>query len=136
MPTQNTDVRQRFLIILAAVIQAVGLVLKLYLNPLYWKQDYHTSALSGWAWTQELIEGHPDRIYCELGMRLHVFMALVMELRLLGVDDSKGLPLEERVAIFLYTCVTGIAIDHVAERFQHSKSTISMYFHIYICTSY
>ncbi|KAJ7309933.1 hypothetical protein DFH08DRAFT_757224, partial [Mycena albidolilacea] len=33
--------------------------------------------------------------------------------------------LDESAAIFLYTCVTGIAIDHVAEHFQHSYSTIS-----------
>ncbi|KAJ6454392.1 hypothetical protein C8R45DRAFT_799711, partial [Mycena sanguinolenta] len=31
----------------------------------------------------------------------------------------------ESLAIFLYTCVTGLAIDHVAERFQHSHTTIS-----------
>ncbi|KAJ7658226.1 hypothetical protein DFH06DRAFT_908114, partial [Mycena polygramma] len=34
----------------------------------------------------------------------------------------------ESLAIFLYTCVTGLAIDHVAERFQHSHTTISHHF--------
>ncbi|KAJ7119046.1 hypothetical protein C8R44DRAFT_625290 [Mycena epipterygia] len=35
--------------------------------------------------------------------------------------------LDESLAIFLYTCVTGLAIDHVAERFQHSHTTISQW---------
>ncbi|THU82989.1 hypothetical protein K435DRAFT_616682, partial [Dendrothele bispora CBS 962.96] len=74
----------------------------LYLSPLYWKQDYHTSALSGHAWTLELIHGHPDRIYTELGMRLHVYLTLLSELRLMGLQDTKYITLEESLAIFLY----------------------------------
>lgn len=31
---------------------------------------YHTSALSGSAWVMELLLGHPERIRCELGMRI------------------------------------------------------------------
>lgn len=33
---------------------------------------YHTSALSGIAWVHELLNGHPDRIKNELGVRKHV----------------------------------------------------------------
>jgi hypothetical protein len=33
---------------------------------------YHTSALSGEDWVQELIHGHPNRIKTELRMHLHV----------------------------------------------------------------
>ncbi|THU90176.1 hypothetical protein K435DRAFT_572402, partial [Dendrothele bispora CBS 962.96] len=76
--------------------------MQLYLSPMYWKQDYHTLALSGHAWTQELIHGHPDRIYTELGMRLHVYFALLMELRMMGYEDSRYITLEESLAIFLY----------------------------------
>ncbi|KAF8877640.1 hypothetical protein BD779DRAFT_1448405, partial [Infundibulicybe gibba] len=76
----------------------------LYASPLYWKQDYHTSALTGAEWVQELIHRHPERILCELGMRLHVFTALVHELRITsGLKDSRHLALEEQVAIFLYS---------------------------------
>ncbi|KAJ7054235.1 hypothetical protein C8F01DRAFT_968295, partial [Mycena amicta] len=71
-------------------------------SPLYWKQDYHTSALSGRGWLDELIHGHPDRIKSELGMRVHVFLALVAHLRILGLGDSKYVTLEEQTAIFLY----------------------------------
>ncbi|KAJ7735745.1 hypothetical protein B0H16DRAFT_1326991 [Mycena metata] len=56
----------------------IHLAVMLYASPLYWKQKYHTSALSGQAWVDELILGHPDRIHCELGMRLHVFIALLV----------------------------------------------------------
>ncbi|KAF8152519.1 hypothetical protein B0H34DRAFT_663958 [Crassisporium funariophilum] len=47
---------------------------------------------------------------------------------LCGYADSKHLMLEEQVAIFLYTCVTGLSICHVGEHFQHANSTISIYF--------
>ncbi len=104
----------------------IGSALFLYASPLYFKQPYHTSALSGHAWVQELKYGHPDRIYTELGVRLHVFEALVFELHTLcGLKDSRHLTLEEQVAIFLYMCVTGLSVRHVGERFQHSNETIS-----------
>jgi len=35
--------------------------------------------------------------------------------------------MEQHVAIFLYTCVTGLSIHHVGERFQHANATISKY---------
>jgi hypothetical protein len=126
-PTDREEAKKWLIGVTAVIIQYITLVMQLYLSPLYWKQDYHTSKLSGNAWTQELIYGHPDRIYTELGMRLHVFLVLLAELRLNGLEDTKYITLEESLAIFLYMCVTGLSFDHVAERFQHSKSTISEY---------
>ncbi|THU83626.1 hypothetical protein K435DRAFT_631676, partial [Dendrothele bispora CBS 962.96] len=70
--------------------------------PYYWKQDYHTSALTGAQWVQELKHGHPDRIHTELGMRLHVFLIFVEQLRQLGLGDGPQVTLEEKAAIFLY----------------------------------
>lgn len=110
----------------AYAVQAVGVATALYSAPLYWKQDYHTSKLSGAEWVQELIEGHPDRIWTELGVRLHVFLALVHELRTFhGFRDEKVVSANEQVAIFLYMCVTGLSVRHVGERFQHANETIS-----------
>ncbi|KAJ6535882.1 hypothetical protein B0H10DRAFT_1858515 [Mycena sp. CBHHK59/15] len=59
----------------------------MHIAPQYIKEDLHTSALSGCAWLNELLVGHPDRIYIALGMRQHVFLALVF---LMGVyrDDE------------------------------------------------
>jgi hypothetical protein len=82
-PRHSDDYRRRLLAAVAAfVIHVIGIAAVLYASPHYWKQDYHTSALTGEAWVNELIYGHPDRIWIELGMRVHVFLALVAELRL------------------------------------------------------
>ena len=107
----------------------MAMAANLYQEPNYWKQDYHTSVLSGHAWVQELVHGHPDRIYYELGMRLPVFIAFVGHLQLFGGLEisQRGITVEEQAAIFLYTCVTGLSLRHVAERFQHSQETISKY---------
>jgi hypothetical protein len=96
-----------------------------YAAPLYSKLPYHTSALTGDAWVQELILGHPMRIQCELGVRKHVFHALVNSLRRDGFTDSRHIRLEEQLSIFLYACVTGLSTRHLGERFQHANSTIS-----------
>lgn len=126
MPPPPSDERRRQLIVAAAyAMQVVGVAMMLYSSPLYWKQEYHNSKLSGAEWVQELLEGHPDRIWTELGVRLHVFLILVHELQLLGLADGKSVGVKEQVAIFLYMCVTGLSIRHVGERFQRSNETIS-----------
>ena len=47
------------------------------------------------------------------------------ELHVMGYQRSKYVSLEEQLAIFLYTSVTGLTIQHVGERFQRSNETIS-----------
>jgi len=42
---------------------------------------------------------------------------------LCGLTDFQHVDLEERVAIFLYMCVTGLSIRHVGESFQHCNET-------------
>ena len=98
-----------------------------YTTPLFNKTPYHTSILTGEGWVHELMTGHPDRIKTELGMWLHVFKHLIFTLRSQGLQRSKHLSLEEQVAIFLYTCVMGLSVQHVGEHFQHSNETISLY---------
>jgi len=88
-------------------------------------EPYHTSALKGEEWLMELIIGHPERIRCELGVHAHIFEKLIEELCGLGHRSSRHVLLEEQLAIFLYTCVTGLTIRHVGERFQRSSDTIS-----------
>jgi hypothetical protein len=91
------------------------------------KEPYHTSILSGYAWVQELLNGHPspERIRTELGVHKEVFHALIQELRSMGHGDTKYVTLEEQLAIFLYMSVTGLTIRHVGERFQRANGTIS-----------
>src|SRR5262245_36763919 len=80
---------------------------------LYSKIPYHTSALSGLDWVQELIDGHPERIRTLLGVHVHVFRALVRTLWRLGFQDSKNILLEEQLVIFLHAMVTGQTIRHL-----------------------
>ena len=89
------------------------------------KEPYHTSILSGYAWLQELLYGHPKRICTELGVHKEVFYALIRELWSMGHGDTRYVTLEEQLAIFLYTSVTGLSTCHVEERFQHANGTIS-----------
>ena len=86
---------------------------------------YHTSILTGAGWLMELLLGHPDRIRCELGVRKHIFEALVNELCTMGYGDNRSVCLEEQLGIFLYSCVTGLTVRHVGERFQRSNDTVA-----------
>jgi hypothetical protein len=103
-----------------------------YATPLYDKIPYHTSALSGEAWVCELLNGHPKRIRCELGVQKHVFNALIEELSTMGLVPSRNVTSEEKLSIFLYKCVTGLSVAHVGERFQRSNDTISRYRYLVI----
>jgi hypothetical protein len=131
----RTALQQQVLTATTYFLHMIGAAAVLYQEPNYWKQPYHTSALSGQAWVEELMTGHPDRIFHELGMRLHVFLAFVANLQLLcGFDTSRrGVTVEEQAAIFLYACVTGLSVRHLGERFQHSNETISKYVYRFMC---
>jgi hypothetical protein len=97
----------------------------LILENTYHREPYHTSALTGEDWVMELLTGHPERIRCELGVHHDVFDSLISELREMGHGNSRHVSLEEQLAIYLYTCVTGLTIRHIGERFQRSNDTIS-----------
>ena len=113
--------------LIITIVQLLSEAIIAYTSGLYNRQEYHTSALSGYAWVLELLAGHPDRIRCELGVSHQVFETLIHTLRSLGCQDSQDVRLEEKLAIFLYSCVTGLTIRHVGERFQRANSTISRY---------
>ena len=82
------------------------------------KEPYHTSILSGYAWVQELLNGHPEHICTEFGLHKEVFYALIEVLQLMGHGDTRYVALEEQLAIFLYMSITGLTICHVGEQFQ------------------
>ncbi|KAI0706334.1 hypothetical protein C8Q76DRAFT_587387, partial [Earliella scabrosa] len=86
----------------AQLVSSVRTVISLYTKVHYNKIGYHTSALSGLQWLNELRNGHDDRIKTELGVSKEVFTKLVDVLRELGHGDSRFVSLEEQVAIFLY----------------------------------
>ena len=79
------------------------------------KEPYHTSIMSGYAWLQELLHGHPECIHTELGVHKEVFHALIILLWSMGCSDTRYVTLKEQLAIFLYISVTGLSICHVGE---------------------
>ena len=89
----------------------------------YNKTPYHMSALMGEMWVLELLHGHLEWIWNELGVHKHVFLSLCSNLWQYGRQDSKSVTLEEQLAIFLYTCITGLSIWHVSKWFQHVMDT-------------
>jgi hypothetical protein len=91
------------------------------------RTPYHTSALSGAGWVCELLNGHPQRIRNELGVSRSTFIVLLKSMQALDLKSSRHVSLEEQLAIFLYTVVTGLSCIHVGERFQRSPSTITKY---------
>ncbi|EIN11486.1 hypothetical protein PUNSTDRAFT_29257, partial [Punctularia strigosozonata HHB-11173 SS5] len=85
-----------------AVINTICAAVAITATPLVDRIPYHTSALSGYGWVLELIDGHPDRIKNELGMQKHVFLGLIAALQMAGLSDSRNITLREKTAIFLY----------------------------------
>jgi len=127
---------QQFLLqYLALFTFAAGAAALAYGLPLYDKTSYHTSALTGAGWVHELLNGHPERIRNELGVHKHVFLGLVTALEQHGVTSSRHVYIEEQLAIFLYTCVTGLSLRHVSERFQRANETTSKYVLYFITDS-
>ena len=119
--------RQLVLQCAVLVTYAAGAAALIYGVPLYNKIPYHTSALTGADWVHELLNGHPERIRNELGVHKHVFSGLITALQQARISLSKHVYLEEQLAIFLYTCVTGLSLRHVSERFQRANDTTSKY---------
>lgn len=121
----NQHTLNAVLLILTQLITVIMPMLIDMLQPYYQKQPYHTSILSGYGWVTELLNGHPERIRTELGMHKHVFLELVDELRSMGYSGARDVTLEEKLAIFLYACVTGLSVRHIGERFQRANGTIT-----------
>jgi hypothetical protein len=90
------------------------------------KRAQHTSRLSGEQWVQELLNGHEDRLYNELGMHKHVFLQLLAVLRQdAGVEATRYVSAEEQLAIFLHYTRRSLSNRALQERFQRSGDTIS-----------
>jgi len=117
---EEEDIEEEDLIIQAAITASISAALATldYSQRYYNKIPYHNSALSGAAWVCKLLRGHPKCICKKLEVHKHVFRALIVVLQDAGHTRSKFVTLEEQLAIFLYTCVTGLSLVHVCEHFQ------------------
>ena len=47
-------------VVVGSIIYLICPVIMAFATPLYQKERYHTSALSGTAWVEELMDGHPE----------------------------------------------------------------------------
>lgn len=89
-------------------------------------RSMHTSILTGRAWLDEVLLGHPDRCHRELGMSALEFSLLWAELAAIGgLADSRFVSSQEQLAIFVYWMVHGSSQRELQERFQRSGDTIS-----------
>ena len=109
-PLQNEQERraasrratQRMRKLLAQYIIIIATLCTMILTPTEPKL-YHTSILLGQMWVDELLDGHPDRICCKLGLQKGAFHELLHALCCFSAADSKYVSLEEQLAIFLYS---------------------------------
>lgn len=98
--------------VLATVAAAAAAAIELSWNRLH-PEPYHTSALSGAEWVQELVEGHRDRMKDALALRPAIFRQLEQELVSLGgLRPRRYVDTQESLAIFLYQAVTNNSITH------------------------
>jgi len=125
--SEGCTLEEELLVVQAAATAAMSAALALidYSQSFYNKTPYHDSALTSAAWVCKLLKGHPKHVRAELRVHKHVFRTLISVLQNAGYMPSKFVALEEQLAIFLYTCVTGLSLVHICERFQRAKGTAS-----------
>lgn len=88
----------------------------------------HTSMLSGHQWIEELLAGHDERFYNELGLHKHVFRQLLSVLdRDAGLCGSRHVSASEHLCIFLHYARRSLSNRALQERFQRSGDTITKY---------
>ncbi|CAH9131108.1 unnamed protein product [Cuscuta epithymum] len=95
-----------------------------------YKEPCMASALSGEAWMQEVLNGHPIRCVNAFRMSPDLFARLCKDLQSkYDLTSSDKITIEEKVGIFIYTLALGLSNRDVAERFQRSGDTVSRAFH-------
>ena len=88
-------------------------------------------AFLGEQWVQELLHGHEDRIYNELGMRKAVFRQLLAVLRTdAGVQGTRYVSAEEQLATFSHYVHRALPDRALQERFQRSVLTIKIRYYV------
>jgi hypothetical protein len=84
-----------------------------------------TDQFRGSRWTQQLIDGHPGRLYDITRLSVSGFKDLIdWMLEATNLDNSDNVLVEEKVLIFLFISTQGASYRLAAECFQHSTDTI------------
>ncbi|XP_026395767.1 putative nuclease HARBI1 [Papaver somniferum] len=121
----SEDDEDAIVVVAAATTSLIGCYYQYFVE----KTVCHDSILSGSAHVDEILDGHDARCQNSFRMEKHVFLLLCELLQKKQLlRHSKGVRVEEKVAIFM------LAIGHnerniiLQERFQHSGETISRHF--------
>lgn len=135
MAVVNADIRRRRTTLIIAALFALHFHLTLLHAPHL--ERYYISKLRGAQWVKEVLDAPAKKIRLCFGVTLEVFQYLVDCLGPLGLNDNGPIKFAEQLAIFLFTCVTGLPFVHGAERFQHAPATISRFVtHSFHCIIY
>ena len=105
------------------------------------RRPVRDSALSGHAWTQELLSGHPRRAQENFRMEVGVFKRLVRLLRMPngnrpGLCDTRGVTVEEQALMFMQWVRQSSSNRTLQERFQHSGETVHRHVHAVLDSLY
>ncbi|KAH9714534.1 DDE Tnp4 domain-containing protein [Citrus sinensis] len=93
------------------------------------RRQCYTGRLSGIEFVQELLNGHPDRMYNMFRMDKEVFIRLCYTLEHLQLlENDRHVCIKEAVAMCLYILSHGAVVRVVAERFQRSPETVFTHF--------
>ncbi|XP_059666658.1 uncharacterized protein LOC132312336 [Cornus florida] len=117
----DDDDKEEIIVLIAAVYE--------YYHKHFDKQRCRDSMLQKEDYVFGILNGHEDKCYENFRMYPNTFRALCRELKLLGLKDSTFVTVKEQVAIFLLTVSYNERNRVVAERFQHSTSTILYHFY-------
>ena len=93
------------------------------------KEPRRTSEHTGHTWVYEILQGHPIHCYEMFRMEKFIFHKLCTELFEQGLKETKGMRVQEMVAIFLNMVGHGLGNRMLQERFQHLGETISRHIH-------
>lgn len=110
------------------VLQIATLICQWYQKQFLVKIPVRTSALNGWEWTQEILNGHPRRFLEVCRMEKEVFFSLKTALSTI-ISPTK-MPLDQVLMIFLFIVGHSATNRDAQERFQLSGETIHRQFHI------
>ncbi|KAL5482398.1 hypothetical protein ACEPAI_8992 [Sanghuangporus weigelae] len=114
-----------------ALIATLSAALSVHIFSGFYARDARlTSKLSGPEYVAELRNGHPEIFKSAIGMQKHVFDKLLDVLeRRGGLENSKYMRTDEKLAIFLSMATTGMTNREAQNRFQRSADTISKTIH-------
>ena len=125
-------------VLTAVAVQALALahIILVVLDGVYIPRGVRTQYLEagrGEAWRRQLLERTEEaeqRLFNATRIRRRLFQQLLIWLQVeAGLKDGKLISAEQKLLIFLMIVAQGLTFRKVAEDFQHSTRSVSLYFH-------